>query len=108
MYLNPAPAGAQICSQPDIKQEGNPVWVGLCLFVLFHKPNFISLGDKSRWHEFSCSRISPSKSKVTDVVEILTANVNSAVLAHRMSFSIIGPQIIGIFYFPIQVIMLQK
>lgn len=81
---------------------------GVCLFVLSHKPNFVSLGDKCRWHDFSRSRIAPSKSKVTDVVEILTANVNSVVLAHRTSFANVCPQIIGIFYSPSQVLRLQN
>lgn len=73
-------------------RRGNPVWLGLCLFLLFHKPNFISPGGKCRWHDFSCSRISPSKSKVTDV-EILTGNVNSVLLAHRVSFANVCPKL---------------
>lgn len=81
---------------------------GVGLFVLSHKPNFVSLCDKCRWHDFSRSRISPSKSKVTDVVEILTANVKSVVLAHKTSFANVCPQIIGIFYSPSQVLGLQN
>lgn len=41
--MNPAPAGGQICSQADLKQEGKPSLAGTWLVCLFHKPNFISL-----------------------------------------------------------------